>query len=211
MRLRHLGMWGVGGWMLAASAALTLGLPITVASADEPADNPYFASGAEPGSGVGKRIGYISLGEDVPFAHRVTMGIIEQAAVAGVDLLVCDSKVDFDETIACAQQLASGDVLGVLNFQVWEGGAPDICAAYGSLPTIAIDIHQRPCEVAFVGVDNHKAGLLVGTAMGEHLRRTQDCRYDSVDRAPVRGYGLDDGGAHGGRHRRIRGDLRPDP
>ena len=55
-------MWGVGGWLLVASAALILGLPVTVASADEPADNPYFDAGAAPGSGIGKRIGYISTG-----------------------------------------------------------------------------------------------------------------------------------------------------
>jgi ribose transport system substrate-binding protein len=142
--------------------------------------NPYAEAGAIPGSGTGKRIGYISLGDELPFVRLVTESIIEQAAVAGVDLVVCDSRFELREAVLCARQLASQGVQGVLNFQTDETGAPEVCAAYGHLPTIAIDIHQRPCEVVFMGVDNRHAGLLVGTAMGEHVRETSDCTIDSV-------------------------------
>jgi ABC-type sugar transport system substrate-binding protein len=168
------------GWLLIALLAAVVAMPIGAMAADEPPANPYFDVGAEPGSGIGKRIGYLSLSEGEPFVRLVTQGIVEEAAVAGVDLLVCDTKLDLGEAVLCAQQLAASDVQGVLNFQSYEPGAPDVCAAYGELPTIAIDIRQEPCEVAFAGVDNRRAGLLVGTAIGEHLRRTLDCAYDSV-------------------------------
>jgi ribose transport system substrate-binding protein len=159
--------------------ALAAGLPAAVTVA-EPTPNPYFDIGADPGSGVGKRIGYISLNESEPFVRLVTEGILEQAAVAGVELVMCDARLDQSEALDCARQLAETGVEGVINFQAWEDGAPDVCAAYGGLPTIAIDIRQPPCEVAFAGVDNRQAGLIVGRAMGSHLREASDCAYDSV-------------------------------
>jgi ribose transport system substrate-binding protein len=170
-------------WAGVAALATMLLTPPTSAGAsavEGESVNPYAETGAVPGSGVGKRIGYISLGDELPFVRRVTESIIEQAAVAGAELVVCDSRFDLREAILCGRQLASQDVQGVLNFQTDELGAPEVCAAYGGLPTIAIDIHQRPCEVAFMGVDNRRAGLLVGTAMGEHVRETYDCTIDSV-------------------------------
>src|SRR5262245_59218180 len=45
--------------------------------------NPYFETGAVAGSGKGKKIGYISLGEQVSFAVLVSNSIKEQATKAG--------------------------------------------------------------------------------------------------------------------------------
>jgi ribose transport system substrate-binding protein len=181
LRERHRS--GVGRAALAALAATLLALPTGATAAgetDEVSSNPYPETGAIPGSGVGKRIGYISLWDELPFVRRVTDSVIEQAAVAGADLVVCDSKADIGEALACARQLVSQGVQGVLNFQADETGAPDVCAAYGDLPTIAIDIRQPPCEVAFMGVDNDQAGWVQGMTMGEHLRDAYGCAYDSV-------------------------------
>ena len=41
-----------------------------------------------------------------------------------------------------------------------QKASPNICAAYNNVPTIAIDIIQPPCQVAFMGANNHEAGRI---------------------------------------------------
>ena len=139
----------------------------------------WFEEGAAAGSGDGHKIGYISLGEAEEFVALVTEGIREQADIAGVELVFCDAQFDPDEALICARQLAGVGAEGILNYQATESEAGRICEAHGGLPTIAIDIHQPPCERSFVGVDNRFAGLVAGRALGEHLQAERDCRYDT--------------------------------
>lgn len=139
--------------------------------------NPYIETGAVAGSGVGKKIGYISLGENVPFAVLVSNSIKEQAAIAGVDLVFCDGKLLGEEALKCAQQFAVQGVQGVLNFNVEQAASPEICEAYGNVPTIAIDIIQPPCQVAFMGANNHEAGRVGGAAIGKFAKDTWNCEY----------------------------------
>ena len=156
------------------SAAPASGSPAAAPAAPV---NPYVETGAVPGSGAGKKIGYISLGEQVPFVVLVSNGIKEQAEIAGLELVFCDSKLDTPTALACAQQFAVQEVQGVLNFNVDEKASPQICEAYGNVPTIAIDIIQPPCQVAFMGADNHEAGRLGGAAIGKFAKETWDCDY----------------------------------
>lgn len=141
--------------------------------------NPYFETGAVAGSGTGKKIGYISLGEQVPFAVLVSNSIKEQAEIAGAELVFCDSKLDTPTALECARQFAVQGVQGVLNFNVDEKASPEICAAYNGVPTIAIDIIQPPCQVAFMGANNHEAGRIAGAAAGKFAKETWDCDYTS--------------------------------
>ena len=141
--------------------------------------NPYFETGAVAGSGAGKKIGYISLGEQVPFAVLVSNGIKEQAEIAGAELVFCDSKLDTPTALACAQQFAVQGVQGVLNFNVDQLASPNICEAYNGVPTIAIDITQPPCEVAFMGANNHEAGRIAGAAAGQFAKEKWNCDYTS--------------------------------
>jgi ribose transport system substrate-binding protein len=146
-------------------------------SADTGPVNPYVETGAVAGSGTGKKIGYISLGEQVPFAVLVSNGIKDQAKVAGAELVFCDSKLDTPTALACAQQFAVQGVQGVLNFNVDQKASPQICDAYKNVPTIAIDITQPPCEVAFMGANNHEAGRIAGSAAGKFAKETWACDY----------------------------------
>ncbi len=139
--------------------------------------NPYVDTGAVAGSGAGTKIGYISLGEQVPFAVLVSNGIKEQAEIAGAELVFCDSKLDTPTALACAQQFAVQGVQGVLNFNVDQKASPQICDAYNNVPTIAIDITQPPCEVAFMGANNHEAGRIAGAAVGKYAKEQWDCDY----------------------------------
>jgi ribose transport system substrate-binding protein len=148
-----------------------------VATQGEAPVNPYFETGAVPGSGEGKRIGYISLAESFPFVKLVSDSILEQGGIAGAEVILCDSKLDAGEALACAQNLGVQGVDGVLNFNAFTETSPEICAAYGNKPTISIDIHQE-CESSFMGANNHFAGEVAGTALGEALQAENGCTYD---------------------------------
>lgn len=123
------------------------------------------------------KIGYISLGDSVPFVKLVSDGIREAADAAGQELLFCDSEIDAAKALACAQNLKVQGAQGVLNFQVFQDSSPEICAAYGDVPTIAIDIIQPPCQVAFMGANNREAGAMGGRALGEYAKTNWDCDF----------------------------------
>jgi len=121
------------------------------------------------------KIGYISLGDSVPFVKLVSDGIKKAATDAGQDLLFCDSEIDAAKALACAQNFKVQGAQGVLNFQVFQDSSKEICAAYGSVPTIAIDIVQPPCQIAFMGANNHEAGRLGGAEMGKYAKANWNC------------------------------------
>lgn len=123
------------------------------------------------------KIGYISLGDSVPFVKLVSDGIKEEASRLGVDLVFCDSEIDAAKALACAQNFEVQGVQGVLNFQVFQESSPEICAAHGDVPVIAIDIIQPPCQTAFMGANNRLAGQLAGSAIGEFIATEFDCDY----------------------------------
>ena len=68
--------------LIAAVAVLAIAVPATA----QDDTNPYFEAGAAEGSGEGLKIGYISLGDSIPFVKLVSDNIKEQAEIAGVDL-----------------------------------------------------------------------------------------------------------------------------
>lgn len=150
--------------------------PASVAPASEAPASVAPASEA-PASAAAEeyKIGYISLGDSVPFVKLVSDGIKEAATAAGQKLLFCDSEIDAAKALACAQNLKVQGAQGVLNFQVFQDSSPEVCAAYGSVPTIAIDIIQPPCQIAFMGANNHEAGRLGGAKLGEYAKANWDC------------------------------------
>lgn len=163
---------------IAAIAGLLALAPAAALAQDEaPPENPYAAVGAEPGSGEGLTIGYMSLGEYIPFVNLVTNGIIEQAEIADAELVWCDTNTNPEQTLACAQLMATQGAQGVINFQVDQAFAPQYCETYGNVPTIAIDIRQPPCETIFYGANNTEAGRLAGSAIGQFAKETWDCDY----------------------------------
>ena len=107
----------------------------------------------------------------------VSDGIKEAADAAGQELLFCDSEIDAAKALACAQNLKVQGAQGVLNFQVFQDSSPEICTAYGGVPTIAIDIVQPPCQIAFMGANNREAGRLGGAEMGKYAKENWDCDF----------------------------------
>jgi len=124
-------------------------------------------------------IGYVSLDDSLEFVNSVTEGVIAAADNAGVALVRCDSRLDRAGVISCATEMRDRGADGVITFQAFEDLAGDACDAHGGLPTVALDIVQRPCQIALVGADNHEAGRLGGQAMGRFARDRWDCAIDA--------------------------------
>ena len=128
---------------------------------------------------IGKTIGYMSLGEYIPFVDLVSQGIADEIAKSGATYLFCDTNTDPATTLACAQQMKTGGAQGVINFQVNQAQSPEFCAAYDNVPTVAIDIIQPPCEKVFFGANNHEAGRLAGAGIGKYAKDNWNCQYDA--------------------------------
>lgn len=169
--------------LVGAVAVLAVAAPVAAqspAASTEAGANPYFETGAIPDSGKGLKIGYISLGDQLPFVKLVSDSIAEQAGIAGVELVACDSQVDPAKSLECGQNLGVQGVQGVINFNLFGDSSPEICQAYGGVPTIAIDIHQPPCETTFFGANNYRAGFIGGEGAGNALQAENGCTYDKI-------------------------------
>lgn len=163
-----------------ASLALVVAVSIVAAAygAGPPPPKSVPFQNAAPGSGAGLKLGYISLGESVPFVRLVSNGIKAQAKRAGAKLVFCDSALDPAKALDCAKTFKTQGVQGYLNFQVTQNASASICKAGPKVPVIAIDIHQAPCEVAFMGANNLYAGYLAGKAVGVYFKTHFQCKYD---------------------------------
>jgi ribose transport system substrate-binding protein len=165
----------------AAPAATTKATPAATTTTEAPAD-PDAAKFEVPaaGSGDGVKIGYISLGDQVPFVKLVSDDIKTEAKTAGAKLVFCDSQLDAAKALDCAKNFKTQGVDAIINFQVDEKSSPRICAAGPKVPTIAVDINQKPCQVSFMGANNQRAGEIAGEAMGNYFKSKFNCEYDSV-------------------------------
>jgi ribose transport system substrate-binding protein len=148
-------------------------------SAAPPKPKSVAFQNAVPGSGKGLKLGYISLGESVPFVRLVSNGIKAQAKRAGAQLVFCDSALDAAKALDCAKTFKTQGVQGYLNFDVFQNASASICKAGPQVPVIAIDIHQKPCEKAFMGANNLYAGYIAGRAMGQYFKSHFNCQYDT--------------------------------
>ena len=153
--------------------------PASATPTASPTSDATFAKGAVPGSGTGLKVGYISLGDSIPFVKLVSDNIKAQAEVAGVELLFCDSQLDAAKALECARTFKTKQVQGIINFQLDEKAAAQICAAGPDVPVVAVDIHQRPCEKTFMGANNALAGELAGESLGNFFKTKFNCEFDA--------------------------------
>jgi ribose transport system substrate-binding protein len=202
---RGLGTWG--RWFAVMAALMVLVLTVAACGDDDeegggPANSAQQADNAaakadlestleqarkgvvefeqpKAGSGDGLKLGFITLGDQVPFSKLVTDGMREAAQGAGADLVVCDSRLDGQVALDCARNFKTQGVDAYLNFQVDQKLSEAICNAGPDVPVIAVDITQEPCQVSFMGAANEYAGILAGQAMGEFAKREWNCDYDA--------------------------------
>ncbi len=170
-------------WRIVAVALVVVGALAATAYgavfAAPPQPKAVAFQNAVPGSGKGLKLGYITLGESVPFARLVSNGIKAQARRAGAQLAFCDSALDAAKALDCAKTFKTQGVQGYLNFDVVQNASAAICKAGPQVPVIAIDIHQKPCEKAFMGANNLYAGYIAGKAVGLYFKRHFNCQYDT--------------------------------
>jgi ribose transport system substrate-binding protein len=131
------------------------------------------------GSGKGLKLGFIALGDQVPFSKLVTDSMKKNAREAGATLVVCDSRLDGQQALDCAKNFKTQGVQAYLNFQVDQKLAGAICKAGPTGPVIAVDIVQKPCETSFMGAANEYAGFLGGQAVGKFAKEKWNCDYDA--------------------------------
>ena len=143
-------------------------------------ESSEFVLEVVPGSGEGLKIGYISLGDSVPFVKLVSDDIKAQAEIAGAELLFCDSELDGAKALECARTFNTQGADGIINFNLDAAVSPQVCEAGPDVPTVAIDIHQEPCEVTFMGADNLFAGTLAGTELGNYMDENFQCEVDAL-------------------------------
>ena len=161
----------------AASTAPAATTPAVTVPDTQP--NVAVQEQAVPGSGAGLKIGYISNLESVPIVHTISESIREQAERSGADFVFCDGAGDTAKALDCAKSFKTQKVDGILNFQHDAAASASICAAGPDVPTIAIDIPQEPCQIAFMGVDNAYGGFVAGKLIGDYYKANFDCKYDA--------------------------------
>jgi len=165
------------GQKLFAAAALATTLALLAGCSATTTDTGN--GDAADGPGAGLKIGYISLGDSIPFVKLVSDSMRAEAEAAGAEFLFCDSQLDAAKALACAQTFKTQGVDGIVNFQLDEAAAESICAAGPDVPVVAVDIHQRPCEDVFVGADNYAAGFIAGEELGKYFDENFGCEYDA--------------------------------
>ncbi len=168
------------GLLAAACSPGAASAPATQAATEAASGTPVaVATGTPAASKAALRIGYISGGDSDPFVLLVTKGIRTEAQKAGVTLSECDSDFAADKALACARTLSAEHLTSMINWQFFPDSAPAVCAAYGNLPTVAIDTPEKPCQKVFVGANNRQAGLVAGKGLGDFTKAKFNCVYDA--------------------------------
>ena len=137
-------------------------------------------SGADSTSGTAAtlRIGVVSPSNTDPFAMAVKQSISAQADKAGVNVIECDSGSDTAVALECARQLATQHVDGWVVIAPNQA-APAICdAGPKNIPLTVVGSSAVACATTVMDVDDHRAGLQVGQALGQLAQTEGACGTD---------------------------------
>jgi ribose transport system substrate-binding protein len=156
------------------SLAATTSPPLSSAAPAASAPRPTVPAPSDVPS-----LGYLSLDESVPFVQRVSLGVREAAAAAGVELVECDPSWSRSRVTDCAAELALAGVHGLISFQPFADLTAEVCAATGSAPTVGVVFDQGACQVAQLRIDQAESGRLAGDAMGAFASERWDCQINS--------------------------------
>lgn len=143
-----------------------------------------------PGYGKGITIGYLGLDDAIGFGKDVGDSVRREAKAAGATLVYCDGKLSAATALACVKIFKLKKVQGYLNFNAVSAAAAAICKAGPNVPVIAIDIEQDPCQSAFMGANNSRAGFISGAALGTYFKAKFNCQFDAFISLEDYGVGL---------------------
>lgn len=173
------------GVVAAIATATMLGTSVMPATA---ADVDFRK--AKAGYGKGITIGYLGLDDAIGFGKDVGDSVRREAKKAGATVVYCDGKLSAAEALKCAKIFKLKKVQGILNFNAVSDAAPAVCKAGPNVPIISIDIEQDPCQTAFMGANNSKAGFVAGEALGNFFKTKFDCAFDAFISMEDFGVGL---------------------
>ena len=173
------------GAVAAFATAIMLGTSVMPATA---ADVDFRK--AKKGYGKGITIGYIGLDNAIGFGKDVGDSVRREAKKAGAKLIYCDAKLSAATALNCAKTFKLKKVQGYLNFNAVSDAAASICKAGPKVPVISIDIEQDPCQTAFMGANNSKAGFVAGEALGNFFKTKFECEFDAFISMEDFGVGL---------------------
>jgi len=171
--------------ILSAAAALALSGSAVPALADFQGFDPATHDGAmfpvenlmamvkaamdvtPPRNGETYVIGFANLQRDIPFCALVEQGILENAAAAGIEVVVADNRLDGATALANAESFITRDVDFVIEFQTdAEFGAVIMDKLNAvDIPVVAIDIPMP--GAGFFGVNNPRAGFMGGSYLAQ--------------------------------------------
>jgi ribose transport system substrate-binding protein len=125
------------------------------------------------------RIGYASQTHD-SFSGAISQGIRWAATEHNIDIIELDNKYSAKTAIRNAEQFIKGGADLVIEFQTYERIAPRLSRMFKEavIPVIALDIPHP--NATFLGVDNHRVGLLAGRALLKAAQRQWAGRCDDV-------------------------------
>ncbi len=162
-----------------AAEATTTAPAATTAEAPEDPEATTFEE-VEAGSGDGVTLGYISIGESLPFAKLLSDGIKQAAEAAGAKLVFCDSAFDAAKALDCAKNFKTQGVEAYASSNGDAKAAARICEAGPDGPVMSVAIRQDPCGKTFMGGNDEISGQIAGTGMGEFIKNEFQCEYDAV-------------------------------
>lgn len=114
------------------------------------------------------RIGFANLTETgIPFAIDVRHGLERAAAARQVGLVLADNRLSGEHALKVADYLIEKEVDLVIEYQIDAAMNSLLMDKFSraGIPVIAVDIPM--VGATFFGIDNYRAGLSAGTAMGK--------------------------------------------
>ena len=138
-----------------------------------------------PSTAAQYTIGFANLSEELPFAVAVRRGLERAAAVRhNIDLVIVDNKLSGVEALRLADHLIQRQVDLTIEYQIDYRTGNLLMDKFqrAEIPVIAVDIPM--VGATFFGIDDYRAGLDGGVAMGKWLH---DC---SMVRVSIRSLAL---------------------
>jgi ribose transport system substrate-binding protein len=126
------------------------------------------------------RIGYAQPNAGHHFGDVVTRGLLKEAQIRGIEVLVVDNRWDPDEAVKNAHWLVQQKVDFAIEFQVHYEVAPLIAEIFAKaeIRTLALGAPQ-PGAIYF-GPNNYSVGLLCGETLARHAAVHWRGRLDRV-------------------------------
>jgi DeoR/GlpR family transcriptional regulator of sugar metabolism/DNA-binding LacI/PurR family transcriptional regulator len=127
------------------------------------------------------RIGFANQSERLPFAADVRKSIERAAQKAGnVDLVLADNQLKPETALKIAERFLGQRLDLVIEYQIDEQMGNRIMSLFQDAGTPVISVDIPMIGATYFGVDNYRAGLIAGVALGEWVRDHWNFEYDRV-------------------------------